>query len=262
LSINGYDYEADPFLFLIENEIYIAFEKMNYVTGHGKLEAVNLDGEIFDFFSEINKIKGHKSFPFVFNIDGGVFCIPETSDLNSVNLYKFNPFSCKFEYHSTLLDKVKYVDTILIFNNNIFYLMCSLKKNETYQQEVYHSKKFDGDYEIHKKSPFFISSKFGRNAGGVIRFNGKMFRPAQDCEESYGKRIVFREITKLNLDDIEEKTYNILEPINPFDDGIHNISILDDMIVIDGKIRQFNFNNIFKKTKFKVLNALDIEVDF
>ncbi|MGO1238479.1 MAG: hypothetical protein ACTMHW_08955, partial [Hafnia alvei] len=68
------DYEADPFVFEMNGMAYIAFEKFRYTHGNAKIHCVDINGKEYNFFSEINKVKGHKSFPYIFHDGCNVYC--------------------------------------------------------------------------------------------------------------------------------------------------------------------------------------------
>ncbi|WP_217427910.1 hypothetical protein, partial [Citrobacter werkmanii] len=52
------------------NTYYIAYEEFNYLSGNAKLKCIDLNGSEFPFFDEINNNIGHKSFPYVFEVEG------------------------------------------------------------------------------------------------------------------------------------------------------------------------------------------------
>ena len=117
------DFEADPFVFTLNNKDYIAYEIFDYSHGNGKIECVDFDGKRYDFFDDVNKIVGHKSFPFTFEEENELYSIIETSDLNEMSLYKFN--GIKFEKVKTLLSGGKYIDSCVKKVDGVFYLFRS-----------------------------------------------------------------------------------------------------------------------------------------
>jgi len=79
-----------------------------------------------------------------------------------------------------------------------------------------------------------------RPAGPVFSKEGKWYRPAQDCNESYGSRVVIHEIDELCENSFKEHPVKILEPVAPYNMGLHTISRWGNRTLIDGKVYRFS----------------------
>lgn len=166
LDINSNsDYEADPFLFKLHGVYYIAYEDFNYVSGNAKLKCIDLDGNEYPFFDEINCNVGHKSFPYVFEVEGDLYCLPEEGDRNGIYLYKFNDKLRHFEFFRKILCGDMYVDSFIHHVNNVYYLFTSTI-NEPFKQRLFYSNSLLSDFVEHKMSPIANNSRVGRNGGG------------------------------------------------------------------------------------------------
>ena len=74
-----------------------------------------------------------------------------------------------------------------------------------------------------------------RNAGALISWEGKIYRPSQILEPKYGSGVSINEIVNISQDSYTEKKINAIVPENIAGDkynGLHTLSILDDTIYI------------------------------
>ncbi|MFV0575454.1 MAG: hypothetical protein ACK5NC_08620 [Vibrio sp.] len=258
-SFTEKDFEADPFIFEIKGKQYIAYEIFDYDHGNGKIACADLDGNHHDFFNDINKITGHKSYPFVFENDGDIFAVAETGDLNEVTLYKFN--GEQFEKAKVLLTGEKFVDTTIKKFNNTFYLFTSTIDGP-FKQQLFYSDSLFGDFTKHPASPIANSIKCGRNGGSIIEDESYLYRIGQNCERTYGGSLTIMKITTLTKDAYKEEWFKEIMPVAPFSDGIHTLSSWGDTTVIDSKNILTRNLNIYRKIKYLLMVKLGIEKAF
>lgn len=261
LQVDSYDYEADPFIFKLNNNYHIAYEVFDYNHTNGKLLCVDLDGNKIDIFSDINKVKGHKSFPFIIDNDGELYCIPETSDLNKISIYKYSESGNKFQDEEVILNGDRFIDSFLYTDSTGFYLFTSTLDNE-FSQKLFFSKKIIGPYVEHQCSPIISDSKYGRNGGGIILIDGLLFRVAQNCEKTYGGSLCFMRILTITPEKYEEEFYNEIFPPKKNSSGIHTFSSIDEYVVFDYKVVTYKFVNLFRKIFFKISKKFSFEIPY
>ncbi|HCB1853641.1 TPA: hypothetical protein MYQ28_003990 [Citrobacter freundii] len=245
------DYEADPFIFKISEVYYVAYEDFNYISGNAKLKCIDLNGNEYPFFDEINKNLGHKSFPYIFEAEDGLYCIPEVGDRNGIYLYKFNSELKCFEFVRKILCDDMYVDSFIHNVNGVYYLFTSTI-NEPFKQRLFYSDSLLNDFVEHKMSPIVKNSRVGRNGGGMLCFDDKLYRVSQNCSKTYGGSLVVSKILYINPSDYKEKEHMEILPLSPYNNGIHTLSVKDEYIVFDGKIVKYRFSNVFRKLAYKL----------
>lgn len=253
------DFEADPFIFMINKKYFIAYEIFDYSHGNGKIECVDLEGNRYPFFDDINAITGHKSYPFIFKENGNIYSIVETSDLDEISIYFFN--GAKFIKKKTLLNNEKYIDTNIKKIDNIFYLFTSTA-NEPFKQLLFYSDSLFGEYQLHPSSPISNNKKNGRNGGPIIEDNGRYYRIGQNCEHTYGGSLQVMQIEIISTDNYQERYFKDVMPTKPFSDGIHTLSYWGDCTVIDSKNILVSYKNIYRKIKYLCMIKLGIEKPF
>lgn len=215
---------ADPFLFVHNDQIFLFYEETTFHNPIGRLMMVSSqDMKHWTAPIQISHEDNlHFSFPNVFEDGGEVYMIPETGWAGEIRLYHATDSSlANFELDSILMKREEkperiifdFADNVLYKKDGIYYLFTSILDKDGYELQLYTSKDLRGPYMSHPASPLCHSMKFGRNAGRLIEDNGKLFRPAQDCSETYGGQVHIREITSLSQDKYEEEPY--IEQIIP-----------------------------------------------
>ena len=210
-SLNPITIVADPFLFTDGDRLFLFYEeKRNYTPGvicmTSTVDLIHWTEPVV-----VLKEKFHLSYPFVFENQGSIYMIPETSDIGDIRLYKADGKELNsFSLYKTLLRKevaeteIGFADTSVFNKDNTYYLMTSIEKQRINYLYLYYAYQADGPYLEHPCSPICVSSKYGRNGGGVLSIDGKMFRVAQDCEVRYGDNVHLLEIDELNTSSYQE----------------------------------------------------------
>ena len=108
------------------------------------------------------------------------------------------------EQNEKEITEISFSDSSIIEQNDIYYLFTTVRNNGLNQLRLFCSSKLLGEYHEHPKSPVCVSNKFGRNAGSLIEYSNKLFRLAQDCENSYGDNVHVLKIDELSINDYQE----------------------------------------------------------
>lgn len=253
-----YDFVADPFLFHIKGTPYLACEVFNYLHGKGKLKCYDLTGREFPFFEAINQVKGHKSYPLVFNLGEHTYLIPETSDLNRVSLYQFNEALQQFTWQYDLLEGYDFVDTSIIHEGGFWYLFTS-SAQDPYTQRLFLADSLTGEFSEHPCSPICHDLSGGRNGGAILRHNNQLYRCGQNGRGGYGKSLLLMQIEQLTPTQYQESLVKELTGLPPYADGLHTFACAGEHIVIDAKKHTYFLRNFFKKLAYKCLEHLNIE---
>ena len=257
---------ADPFLFVHHNELYLFYEEKSYF-GHGVLKMIKTDDlERWSKPEMVLKEPFHLSYPFVFEDNGKVYMIPETSAVGEVRLYQAqNDDLTKFAQIDTLLRqdckdesiKIGYSDSSVYKHDGKYFLMTTINDSGINTMKLYVADNLTGPYKEHPLSPICKSQKYGRNAGSVIERDGVLYRFVQDCEKRYGDNVHVFEITKMDDTSYSEKLvkeylYDVAIPF--YKEGGHQLNIVDfagkQIIATDAKeYILYLFTRIIHKVK-------------
>ncbi|KFK24897.1 hypothetical protein AALP_AA8G039100 [Arabis alpina] len=169
--------ETDTFLYVQGDTLYLFFETMNTITSQGDIGvAESIDnGATWKPLGLALDEAWHLSYPFVFNYNGEIYLMPESSELGQL-------------HHSSF----------------------GAKKNE--QLEIWYSSTPLTPWKPHKKNPVYNGKKNvgARNGGRAFLHDGNLYRVGQDCGENYGNRLRIFKIEVLSKQvyrEVEERTY-------------------------------------------------------
>jgi hypothetical protein len=73
-------------------------------------------------------------------------------------------------------------------------------------------------------------------------FDGNLYRPAQDCTETYGGCIYLNQVAELSPRKFKEEEVAKIAPdkTGPYPDGLHTITVTHNMILVDGNRDAFS----------------------
>ncbi|KFK24896.1 hypothetical protein AALP_AA8G038800 [Arabis alpina] len=190
------NFVADPFLYVQGDTLYIFFETMNPVTSQGDIGvAESIDnGATWKPLGLALDEAWHLSYPFVFNYNGEIYMMPESSELGQLRLYRAVNFPLSWKLEKVILKK-PLVDSTMIHHQGNYWLFGSdhssfgAKKNG--QLEIWYSSTPLGPWKPHKKNPVYNGKRNvgARNGGRAFLHDGNLYRVGQDCGENYGKRL-------------------------------------------------------------------------
>jgi len=88
-------------------------------------------------------------------------------------------------------------------------------------------------------NPVKTDVRSSRPAGVPFWHHGELFRPAQDCSQTYGGQIAINKIRVLTPTEFREEVVKVVTPPaeGPYQMGVHTLSAVGDFTVIDGKRR-------------------------
>lgn len=234
---------ADPFLVRYRDQPYVLFEKFDIATRRGLIAFQQLDGE-----RKSGVVQGaletpqHLSYPFVFEHDEEIYCIPESAAANEIALYKAIAFPDSWSRVTTLVDGFAGLDTSIFHHDGRWWLACGSPEGAGVTHlYIFHADDLPGPWQAHAGNPVKIDICSARPAGTPFVVNGKLYRPAQDCSRTYGGRVVINHVTRLSPTEFDEETAMIVapDPAGPCPDGLHTIAGVGDITVIDGKKTEF-----------------------
>ena len=228
-------FQADSFLFVKDDELFLFYELQHWDDPGCIAMSKTRDLKTWTKPRVVLKEPFHLSFPFVFEYHGFIYMIPESQESNSIRLYRANADLTSFTYVRTLLEQRRerdinfsYNDSHVYFKDSRCYLFTSYQKDWMYYQELFVADDLlNGEFVRHPQSPISVSNEYGRNAGSLIDWKGKLFRVTQDCHRDYGDNISLMEVRQIDIDSYKETLYsrNVFPRNSIFVDGGHQLNI-------------------------------------
>lgn len=245
---------ADPFGIETERGCQILVEEYEYCRGKGKISALTYDsGRFLPVSNSVMESEFHHAYPFVFHLEGELFCTPERRGSKELAIYKATNYPTGWERVGTLIEGVDVVDPTLFQWKGQWWLACTgAGFNASRDLSFWYSDQLLGTWRPHANNPVKTDVRNARPAGTPFAWKGSLYRPAQDSSRTYGGRVVINEVTELTSESFREKAVKVIGPRegnSPYPEGLHTLAAAGSMTLVDGKRMMFS--------PCKLRNAID-----
>lgn len=236
---------ADPFILEVtDKDVIVLVEEFYYPDNKGRIAKLTIDKKSFELKETVPllELKTHLSFPAILRKDGKTYIYPENSESGKVEVYELieDNTICKkvgvlCEY--PLTDAIL---TELLGKPQIFSTQASDPNG-----------KVISIFEKNAEQKFIniggvnFSHNIARNAGDWFKYEGDVYRPAQECDVCYGHGISLQKVTTKG-DAVEfEEIRHMVSPNNKLKLAFHTFNVYKDVIVVDvcgykyGKVAEF-----------------------
>jgi len=236
---------ADPFAVWCGRELVILFEDFDQVRQKGGISAIRsadggrtfseprpLCGEVFDDSSI------HKSYPFLLEHGGEIYCIPETFEKNEVALYRAVRFPDRWERVGALLEGVDAVDpTVVFYEGNWWMFYTTRQAGTALNLFLAFAPSLEGPWTPHPANPVKTDLEGARPGGTPFLHDGYLYRPGQDNSVTYGGSLCIYRVKKLTPTEYDEELVNKISMGSQerYRHGFHTLSAAGDLCVVDGK---------------------------
>jgi hypothetical protein len=207
---------ADPFLFQHDGRRYVFFEDYDWTTERAVICYLEIDegGQCRSPQLALRQ-DCHLSYPFVFSDGDEVYMLPETAGHRTVELYRAAQFPGEWALERVLLSDVTATDATLLRHEDRWWLFVALALDggrPVDELSLFSSDSLHGEWEPHPLNPIVSDVRSARPAGRIFSRDGQLIRPAQDCSEAYGGRLVFNRIDVLSPTEYREQPIGAIEP--------------------------------------------------
>lgn len=240
LPDDGKRFYADPMIVAWQGRSFVFVEEFPYATAKGVISAVEIgpEGPIGQP-RKVFEAQGHLSYPFVFERDGAMWMIPESSSSDTVDLYRADDFPGGWVHVATLLSGLKVGDATVVEHGGKSWLFGTVGGGDASTWDalyLWSAPKLDGPWTPHGENPVLLDALGARPAGAFYRRNGELWRPAQDCTTGYGAGLALCRVTKLDDEGFAQEIGAVLRAGG--DDwpgsGLHTLNFANGLEVVDG----------------------------
>ncbi|WCO03099.1 glucosamine inositolphosphorylceramide transferase family protein [Psychroserpens ponticola] len=209
---------ADPFIIKKNDTYFIFIEELLYSENKGKISVLEMDKKgNYTQPKVVLETPYHLSYPFLIEDKGELYMLPETNENNTIELYKCITFPDQWELEKVLINNIKAVDSTIYKKDGKFWMFTNVEEHlgmgSTHELHIFYSDSLLNDIWIpHPENPVELNHNNARPAGNIFNFNGKIFRPAQDCSVHYGYGMKINEITILNENTYKEEIVQSIHP--------------------------------------------------
>jgi hypothetical protein len=179
----------------------------------------------------------HLSYPFLFDYDGQIFMMPETTNNRTLEIYRAEKFPDTWVHHKTIMDDAIIDDATLVQHAGLWWLFCGSRHWQSSSWDalsIYHAPSPFGPFAPHQQNPVVVDARSARPAGVMEMRDGALWRPAQDCTAGYGSGM-----TLCRVDELTPQTYRqtAAVSIKPASGsrfkGVHTLNFAAGIEVID-----------------------------
>ncbi|HUQ10646.1 MAG TPA: hypothetical protein VM146_10050 [Steroidobacteraceae bacterium] len=257
------EFLADPFIESQDPPVILC-EWKRPQKGRGVIARVRYQREqrSLDIVEILDGAYAHLSYPNFVEYDGAKFLFPECAQSGRLTKYRLDESGVPRLPGELLFDQ-PLIDATLLKHDGRWWLFGTMPGAAQSESHLYlfHSLDLDGSWTPHPLNPVVIDPACARPAGRIMVKDGRLIRPAQDCERRYGNGLAFMEITLLTTDRYEEQLLTrLVPPARGFPrHGIHTFNIVESpagsMAILDGYTVQFDplawFDRLMERPRFR-----------
>ncbi|MFN2473251.1 MAG: hypothetical protein ABR588_04945 [Sphingomicrobium sp.] len=250
---------ADPFA--VERsggapgDALIMAEDYDWAAGRGRISSVEVTGEQASAPRLTLDLPVHLSYPYLFRHAGRLFCVPESNEARQVCLYALDERTLEWTEQCVLIAGRRLLDPTLFEHEGRWWLFASDEQNGPNDKlHAWHAPDLTGPWQEHSANPLKTDVRSSRPGGKPFVHAGHLYRPAQDCSETYGGAVAINRILRLTPHEFEEETVGVLRPGShwPHRDGFHTLCGVGQRTIIDACQNRF-IGQAFRKAMAKKL---------
>ena len=246
---------ADPFVLDVnDKEITLLAEEMLYSMGYARISKLVINRKTTELskVTPLLTLPTHLSYPAILRSDKGVFVYPESGKSGKLTRYFYDNKNERLIEQEVIMEGPLADATILSLHGQEF-LFCTLLP-DCNGKELFIYRKESNRWHLFQK--YVFDENVARMAGDFFWIGDTLYRPAQDCNKSYGNGLV---IQKVELNDgkfLFTETARYYSEDYIYKDGIHTLNSFKDVVVADfvGKPR-------FPIAKF-IINCLKRTINY
>lgn len=239
------EFWADPFLFHHKGKDYLFFENYSYTTKRGKISCGILKNNELTNVIDVLDLDFHLSFPFIYEENGDIFLMPESSENKNLEIYKAVDFPITWESYTTAFEGQAVGDAFFHTDSEQqqwLFLNKQAAATSPMNSELFIYKVDSNKLHTlipHKQNPVIIDASVARNGGAIFEHDNEFYRPSQrNIDGVYGRSLNINKIEKLTIEEYKETTVQIIEP--DFDTklmGLHHLHKCNGTFVFDAVYR-------------------------
>lgn len=243
---------ADPFIMDIDDkEIHVLAEEFYKPINRGRIARLIIDRNTLELKHKdvVLEQPTHLSFPAIIRQDGKIYIYPENGESKELNLYQYIPESNECIKVETILSEAV-ADAVITEIDDKKYLFCTKQPNPNGNVLNVYQKDSSGLFQPREEHTF--EEHVARMAGDFFTYNGKLYRPTQECNIQYGHAVTLQEVTeengKFHFQEVR-RMYSVHPRLTV---GMHTFNMYKGLIVTDA----LGFQNMWIRKILKLFGII------
>lgn len=230
---------ADPFGVERDGRLHFFLEEYDYQTSRGIISRVTAGAAGRASAPEpVLELPVHLSYPYLFEHEGALYCVPETAEAWEVSLYAVERFPGGWRKVATLLEGIAALDSTLFEHDGRWWLLCTDGDGGSdHRLLAYHAPGPLGPWVPHANNPVKVDARSSRPAGTPFVHKGSLYRPAQDVTNPGGVRVAINRIVELSETRFAEEVVRHVGPVESgtYRNGVHTLAAAGGYTLLDGR---------------------------
>lgn len=253
---------ADPFVMEYNGTVYIFAELFDYLKRRGRIGYTYLKNGKWQPWKIVIDETFHMSYPNVFEYNGEIYMVPETSADRTLRLYKAVCFPDSWELERIIAQNVAFVDTTFFYQENELCAITTDISDHPIQRDVL--LRFGADWKIVATEKIMEEkNEFSRCAGNILSCKHGKIRVSQNCDGHYGKALIFSNFREA---DVLKGLGKIVQQLSPQElavnkkrnwTGLHTYNATQEYEVVDIERNHYTpvglWGRLLSKTKQMVV---------
>lgn len=196
---------------------------------------------------DVLQLDTHLSYPQLLFHEGEIYCLPEMSGSNRIQLFRATRFPDEWVPDRVLLQDFAGVDTTLIQHAGGWWMFCGDHNDQDETKLfVFYASDLFGPWHAHTANPVKCDLRSARPAGPLFQHKGELYRPAQDGSQTYGGAVAVNRVRRLTASEFVEETVQVLrpDPTGSRPHGLHSLCAAGDKTLVDGKRHARSFKRL------------------
>jgi len=238
---------SDPFGIRRGEAVHILFEDYDYRTSKGSISTMSICRKSLSPSKTVIDSPYHMSYPYLLEYKNQIYCVPETQAAQEVSLYKAKEFPNSWVKAAILINDFAGVDSTIFQYNALWWLLATDYNDGPYHKlKAWYAPCLFGPWKPHVANPVKVDIRSARPGGTPFMYDGYLYRPSQDCSKDYGSKIILNRVIRLTPTEFKEEQIAFIEPYknSPYPEGLHTISNVGDITLIDGARKVFIIRNL------------------
>jgi hypothetical protein len=236
---------ADPFPYRDDGHDWLLVEEYGHPKGvRGRIARIDPDDPMSAATPQSVIVRDrHISYPCTFTDGADVYCAPEMSQEDGCVIYRLAADGRWLPRHHVLRG-ARIVDPTIVRFADRWWLFCAdPPPHHKSTLRAYFADAVEGPWTAHPLNPLKRDVSSSRPAGRPFTIGDRLYRPAQDCHETYGGAVHVMEILTLTPADFRETVALRLEPDAawPYPDGLHHLVVDGTRVYFDAKRQHADF---------------------
>jgi hypothetical protein len=251
-------YTADPFGRWEGETLRVVYEDYAHARGRATIATRTWDRLTgWRAPADALDIGTHLSYPFLLTDDREQLMMPESQASGALRIYASADGVTDWRPRHDVDLPMAVADATLLRHADRWWLFaCRADRlNPATELWLWYADTLDGPWVPHVGSPVVVDVRAARPAGPFFASQGGLFRPAQDCSTGYGDRLAIREVLELSTERYAERTVTVVrpDPQGPYPFGLHTLTGVGDVTLIDGKRRIRDWGGTVRAIRQRVL---------